>query len=251
MVRALLRAPIDDATAVAAARAADPRLARVLALCAAATASWWVYVPIHELLHVLGCVAGGGSVHRLEIDPIYGAALLQRIFPFVAVGSEYAGQLTGFDTRGSDLTYLLTDFLPFVLTILVGVPVLRAAARARPGIGQAALLGAALPLALVPLSSLTGDYFEMGSIIVSRLVAMSIAPPGFEVARWRSDDLFKKAAELWSADGGIADGLGIAASLAIGGILAWLTYAAGALCSDAFTRHRGATGARTADPKGR
>ncbi|MFQ5414746.1 MAG: hypothetical protein ACE5E6_09845, partial [Phycisphaerae bacterium] len=27
--------------------------------------TWWVYVPIHELLHVLGCVATGGSVTQL------------------------------------------------------------------------------------------------------------------------------------------------------------------------------------------
>src|SRR5207344_3373896 len=102
------------------------RVGRLAILIVAAALTWWIYVPIHELAHAFGCLAGGGAVTRLEIDPLYGAAWLQRVFPFVAVGSDYAGQLTGFDTRGNDLTYLLTDFLPFVGTIAVGVPLLHA-----------------------------------------------------------------------------------------------------------------------------
>lgn len=230
---ALLRAPLDDAVAVVASFEADARVQRLLALLAAGAAAWWIYVPIHELLHVLGCVAGGGTVTRLEIDPIYGAALLQRLFPFVAVGSEYAGQLTEFDP-GGDGTYLLTDFLPFALTIFVGVPLLRAATRARPGVGQAALMGAALPVAWAPFVSLAGDYFEMGSIIVSRVVAA--VARGFDLARWRSDDLFKKAGELWAGDGDAADAAGLAASLLVGALLALLTYAAAVLWSDAVGR---------------
>jgi hypothetical protein len=70
--------------------------------------SWWVYVPIHELAHAWGCLLAGGEVTRLEIDWIYGASLLARVFPYVTVGSEYAGRLSGFDNRGSDLTYLVT-----------------------------------------------------------------------------------------------------------------------------------------------
>ena len=232
---ALLRAPVDDAVAVVASFEADARARRLMVLLAAGAAAWWIYVPIHELLHVLGCVAGGGTVTRLEIDPIYGAALLQRLFPFIAVGSEYAGQLTGFDP-GGDASHLLTDFLPFAFTIFVGVPLLRAAARARPGVGQAALMGAALPVAWAPFVSLAGDYFEMGTIIVSRVVAA--AAPGFDLVRWRSDDLFKKAGELWASDGGIADAVGLSASLLVGALLALLTYAAGGLWSDVLTRRR-------------
>ena len=37
--------------------------------------AWFIYAPIHELLHVLGCVATGGTVSELEIQPIYGGAL--------------------------------------------------------------------------------------------------------------------------------------------------------------------------------
>jgi hypothetical protein len=191
-------------------------------------ASWWIYVPIHELLHVAGCLLGGGEVTRLEIDPIYGAALLQRVFPFVTVGSDYAGQLTGFDTHGSDLTYLLTDFLPFALTIWVGVPLLRRASRARPGWRAAAMTGAALPIAFAPFISLPGDYYEMGSIVISRL----FSDAGWSVGadRWRGDDVFKQIDTLFSSGTpfGAVDVIGVAASVCLAIVLAFATYAIGA-----------------------
>ena len=198
------------------------------ALLIAAVATWFVYVPIHELAHAFGCLLGGGSVTRLEIDPIYGAALLQRIFPFVSSGSEYAGQLTGFDTHGSDLTYLLTDLLPFVATIVLGVPMLQAAGwEGRQPLAQAALFGASLPIAYAPFISLPGDYYEMGSILVSRFAALF--DPAFVVTRWRSDDVFKLTENLFGADGTgtIGDALGIGASFVVGTVLAFATYAAG------------------------
>ena len=65
---------------------------------------WWVYVPLHELLHAAACVAAGGSISRLEIDPLYGGGLLAGIFPFVSSGSDYAGRLSGFSTARSDCT---------------------------------------------------------------------------------------------------------------------------------------------------
>jgi len=55
---------------------------------------WWIYVPIHELLHAAACLLAGGEVTRLEIAPQYGGALLARIFPFVVSGGEYAGRLS-------------------------------------------------------------------------------------------------------------------------------------------------------------
>ena len=64
----------------------------------AVIAVWWIHVPFHELFHVLGCVAVGGTVDRLDIAPEYGGALIARVFPFVSVGSDYPGQLVGFDT---------------------------------------------------------------------------------------------------------------------------------------------------------
>jgi hypothetical protein len=145
---------------------------------------WWIYVPLHELLHAAACWAAGGEVTRLEIAPQYGGALLARIFPFVVSGSEYAGRLSGFDTHGSDLIYLATDLGPFLLTLFPGVWLLRRAGAA----GHPLLFGLALPFALAPFLSLTGDAYEIGSILVTQL------PPWGEVLR--GDDVLKKAEEL-------------------------------------------------------
>jgi|SRR5262245_7319449 len=227
-MRRLFRQPFDDYVAALRPFAEGWRWRRLALLVLAAAVTWWIYVPVHELAHAYGCLLGGGTVSRLEIDPMYGAALLQRFFPFVSVGSEYAGRLSGFDTRGSDLNYLLTDFLPFVATIVLGVPLLHVAARPgrRPAV-QALLFGAALPIAFAPFISLTGDYYEMGSILVSRAVA--VIHPAFEVSRWRSDDLPKLAGQLFGGgDGTALDAIGLAASFAVGVLLAFVTYGVGA-----------------------
>ena len=51
----LVRLPADDY--LAALQAALPRasVVPVLAIVVAAAASWWLYVPIHELAHAFGC----------------------------------------------------------------------------------------------------------------------------------------------------------------------------------------------------
>lgn len=240
-VLALLRLPVDDYLAALEPLVRGRSAAAAAAALAAALAAWWVYLPAHELLHALGCVAGGGTVTRLEIDAMYGAAWLQRVFPFVAVGSRYAGQLTGFDTGGSDLTYLLTDALPYALTILIGVPALRAAGRRPPGLAQAALFGAALPVALAPFISLAGDYYEMGSIVVSRLAAL--AAPGLDPTRWRSDDLFLLVDTLRAGDPGPLDAAVVLLAALLGTALAVLTYAAGAAWAGWLERRAGVDGA--------
>jgi hypothetical protein len=206
--------------------------ASIAVMVAAALAAWWLYVPIHELAHAWGCLLTGGEVTRLEISEVYGAAWLARVFPYVTVGSAYAGRLSGFDTRGNDLIYLATCALPFVLTVFVGVPLLRAVPLAR-GRWRAVLLGAAIPLAFAPFVSLTGDYYEIGSILVSRVVAWRV--PGFAIDRWRSDDLLELVSERW-ASASIADVAGIAASLIVGTALAFATYGAGVLAAEAMTR---------------
>ncbi len=191
-------------------------------------AGWWLYVPVHELLHAAACRLAGGEVTRLQIAPLYGGALLARLLPFVAAGGAYAGRLAGFDTRGSDLVYLATDLGPYLLTVFPGVWWLRRAARSAQGAGsrgtgqepghrdgrampalppptagapggpgragarrgtharRAVLFGAALPVALAPFLSLTGDAYEIGSILVTRL-----APWSSPAARTllRGDDL--------------------------------------------------------------
>jgi hypothetical protein len=172
-------------------------------------------VPLHELLHAAGCWAAGGAVTRLEVDPLYGGVLLARVFPWVVAGGEYAGRLSGFDTRGSDAVYLATDLLPFVLT-LPGVWALRKAARAgRPG-----LFGAAAPFALAPLLSLSGDAYEIGSILVTRLPPWSGA-----AALLRGDDVglvFARVAGAAASPWG-----GFVAALVAGVVWAWATYGLG------------------------
>jgi hypothetical protein len=181
-------------------------------------AGWWIYVPSHELLHAAACEAAGGGVTRLEIDRLYGGALLARAFPFVVPASEYAGRLSGFDTRGSDLIYLATDLGPFLLTLFPGVWALRRAARAR----QAALFGAALPFALAPFLSLSGDAYEIGSILVTRLPPWA-APAMRELLR--GDDLGKKIGELAGVPG--APWGGALLAILLGVAWAFLTYGLG------------------------
>lgn len=153
---------------------------------------WMVYVPVHELLHAAGCAAAGGTVSELAIAPVYGAALLHRVFPFVVPSSEHTGRLTGFWTGGSDLVLLVTDFAPFLLTIVIGVPLLRSKilSPAAPGgwrAWRAWLLGPVAVLAAAPFMSLTGDYFEMASVLLTRGYSAA-GIRGLEVLR--SDDLF-------------------------------------------------------------
>jgi hypothetical protein len=222
--------PLNDYLAALSVCLSTISFGRVLIVALAFVASWWVYVPVHELAHALGCLLTGGTVTRLEIDPLYGAAFLQKVFPFVAVGSAYAGQLTGFDTHGNDLTYLATDFCPFLLTILVGIPLLRSvsADSGRPLLA-CAKFGAALPVAYAPFVSIAGDYYEMGSIIVSRCV--DLWSPSFPVERWRSDDLFKLCGKLFFSESPVrlGDIAGVVVSLVVGTVLIFLTYWIGTL----------------------
>jgi hypothetical protein len=226
MLANALRAPLDDYMAgLERLRGGSGSvLAPVLLLLATLVAGWWIYVPVHELLHAYGCLWSGGEVTRLEIDAVYGAALLQSVFPFVAVGSDYAGQLTGFDTRGSDVTYLVTVYAPFVLTIFPGVSLLRAAARCRNPLAAAATLGASIAPAFAPFISLVGDFYEIGSILVSR-VAVALVP-SLDVERWRGDDVFLLIGTLPGGFDGL-DWVGVPAAFLTGSVLAVATYGAG------------------------
>jgi hypothetical protein len=197
---------------------------RVVTALAGVVAGWWLYVPAHELLHAFGTIVAGGTVERLEISPEYGAALLQKIFPFVTVGSDYAGQLVGFDTGGSDLVYLSTVWAPYLLTVFIGVPLLREIARrGRPGAGASALLGLSVPVAYASLANVAGDFYELGSIPVSRIVAGLVT--GGDPARWRSDDLFLLGARLLSEGSfDLADLVAILSACLLGALCAYATY---------------------------
>ena len=232
MLKRIVLLPVRDFIA-----AIDLPVARGLpqwsCVIAAFVAAWFVYVPVHELLHAFGCLATGGEVTRLEIAPEYGGALLARVFPFVVSGSDYAGQLTGFDTHGNDATYLVTVLAPYALTVLAGVPALERVAQ--PGLRPALrpwLFGASIPVAFAPFISLAGDYYEAGSIVVTRIahaIDGSLAP-----ARWRSDDLFALAGKLGAGGAGALDWAIVAASLALGIALAFLTYHGGAAFAGLF-----------------
>ena len=124
---------------------------------------WIAYVPIHEILHAFGCMVSGGEVDELLIQPLYGGRLLERALPFVRAGGEYAGRLTQFETRGSDLIYLSTDLAPFLLTMFGAIPLLRTARRRH----SVTLFGPGTVLAVAPFVSLPGDLYEVGSILVS------------------------------------------------------------------------------------
>ena len=216
----------------------DSGIAGLAFAAVALVATWFIYVPIHELMHAWGCIAAGGTVTRLDIAPEYGGALLAKIFPYVRSGSEYAGQLSGFDTHGSDAVYLVTVLAPYLLTIFAGVPLMKWVGRQervrprldRPSSSRAIkpwLLGAAAILAYAPAISLMGDYYEAGSIVVSR-IAHTI-DSSIPLERWRSDDLPKLIGTLNASGAGINDWLGVALSCVTGVLLALLTYRIGAI----------------------
>lgn len=182
---------------------------------------WWLYVPVHELLHALACLAAGGTVSELQLSPLYGGALLASVLPFVTAGGEYAGRLSGFETGGSDLVYAVTVLGPYLLTLWPGVWALRLAARrGRPG-----LFGASLPPALAPFVSLPGDAYELGSVLLTRL-----GPWRQLKGLLRGDDLTRVAAALAEAGADFPAWSGLVAAFSLGLAWAWLTYlASGAL----------------------
>ncbi|MDT8408278.1 MAG: hypothetical protein RQ741_01635 [Wenzhouxiangellaceae bacterium] len=179
-------------------------------------AGWWLYVPVHEMLHVAGCLLAGGEVSRLELAPLYGGDLLAGWLPFVVSGSDYAGQLIGFDTRGSDWIYQSCVLMPYILTIFPGFWFLQRLLHAVEPVSRARAIavGGSMPVVAAPLISLTGDYYESGSILASGLLAARLER---DPDLWRSDDLFRAIAQ---SDGAI--GMGDAAIIGLGIILAML-----------------------------
>ncbi len=196
----------------------------LLLIAAGLVTGWWLYVPVHELLHAVACVATGGTISRLEIDPLYGGQFLARLLPFVESGGDYAGRLAGFDTGGSDLVYLATVFGPYLLTVIPGVWAMRRTGER----GAAFFFGFWLPVALAPFVSLTGDAYEIGSILVTRL------PPWADLTVLRSDDVFRLAGELAE----LADPPwgGAALAFATGALWAFATYALGRWLPKLFDR---------------
>jgi len=177
---------------------------------------WWLYVPVHELLHAAGCLISGGEVHRLEIKALYGGTILSEIFPFVISGGDYAGRLSGFDTLGSDWVYAVTVFFPFILS-LFGFFFLELATRKKARFAFAFIL----PWAFAPLISLTGDFFELGT-----LTLFQVWPGPSEINRLLiSDDIFRLLKDMSTGALSVplvASSISfILISLFIGAIFAW------------------------------
>jgi hypothetical protein len=226
----LIAMPLHDYLDGLKACVGDLKLSYIAIIIIAFMISWWLYVPVHELFHAFGCLLGGGEVSRLDLSPVYGAHFLKKFFPFIHIGSEYAGQLTGFDTHDSALTYLMTDLFPYLITVLIGIPLLLSASK-NPGSpwGNRIKFGAALPIAYAPFISITGDYYETGSVIVTKVVSFFIK--SFQIARWRSDDLFKLSEELFFSQDAVSGGdiAGVLLSFLLGIVLAFATYWLGRL----------------------
>ena len=247
-MRRFFRQPIDDVLAALEhlVTVRNPLVTMAPALVTMLV-TWFVYVGIHELLHVAGCLATGGSVTKLEISSRYGGAIYAKYFDFVVTGSEYAGRLSGFDTKGSDWIYMATVFGPFVLTVLFGVALVKLCAKRRRPI----LFGIAIVVGLAPFYNLQGDYFEMGSILVTRAVTIVFGEGGYPplFGSLRSDDVFKlldtfvrSPAELGLTSAGkIAAGAGvILLSFVVDVLLAFSTYWMGHQVSRLFVRPRAA-----------
>jgi len=212
---------------------------------------WFLYVPIHELLHAYGCLLTGGTVTELQIDAKYGGTILASYFPFVVSGSDYAGRLSGFDTGGNDGVYLATVFMPFLLSLFIGVPLIKACAGRRRPI----LFGMAVVLGLAPFYNLPGDYHEMGSIMVTRVLTWFNGGGPIVYESVRSDDVFKLVADIFRRD----DDLGltsagrkaialilVSVSLAVAILLAFVTYALGDLFARLVTRRNAGRACRPA-----
>ena len=193
-------------------------------LLAGCILGWFVYVPIHELAHAFGCILSGGTVTRLEIDPIYGGKILAMFFPWVHGSSEYAGRLSGFDTGGNDATYLVTVLFPYSLTILAATPALLALSDVRRATTARVLaLGFVFPASAAPFLSLPGDYFEAGSIVAT--TAFALDPT--KSHRLRSDDIFLLLTQLGKSGWTTLDVAVVICSLGLALLLAFLTHAAG------------------------
>lgn len=206
---------------------------------------WWVYVPIHELLHAWGCIVAGGEVTELQMSPEYGAEFLKYWFSFITVGSDYAGQLTGFDTKGSDWIYAATVYAPFLITIIPGVPLYqRLVHRSDPGVLTCFGFGLLLPLAYAPFVSVFGDFYELGSIVASNLYGMW----DIDGSHWRSDDFFLLISDLFSGIEPVraVDISGITIGFVVGVLAALTTYGLGTVFGlpllrqsrPAYQRHR-------------
>lgn len=200
-----------------------------LPLAVAVAVTWFITVPVHELLHAAGCIMSGGNVTELTIQPLYGGRLFERLFPFVRAGGSYAGQLSHFDTGGSDIGYFVTVLFPYALTVIFGLPMLALAIRT----GRTVPHAIGIVHMFLPLVSVTGDYYEMGSIVATRLAGL---PSGGREARLiRGDDLVLVVERVAASD--MAEGFFLVGfSLLLALLLIWATWWCSWACARLLAR---------------
>ena len=243
LLKLLIRKPLADLEKCLNHLADGPKPQRALLVSVAAMIpTWFLYVPIHELMHAGGCMVTGGTVTKLEISAQYGGTFLAERIPWVVSGSEYAGRLSGFDTGGSDWIYLATVFGPFLLTVLFGVAIIKVCAKRR----RPFLLGMGVVIGLAPFYNVIGDYYEMASIMVTATATMLMGS-GNAVAfeGIRADDVFKLFGTLFTTPselglkGAAAVSAGIALALlsqVLAIVLAFITYAMGSAFANLYVK---------------
>ncbi len=189
---------------------------------------WHLYVPLHELLHVAGCLLAGGEVTSLALKPQYGGSILNKVFPFIVPESEYAGRLTGFSTP-TPWALALVDFFPYIIS-LPGITLVGYCRRKKAPF----LLGAGFILTFVPFMSVPGDYYEAVSLVTARVA--EVLDPRIIRGELVSDDVFRSIREL--GDAGKLDwtiGTLIFIGVVLAAYLAFMTLALQVWISRRFT----------------
>jgi hypothetical protein len=95
------------------------------------------------------------------------------------------------------------------------------------------LFGSTLPVALAPFTSLTGDAFELGSIVVTWFPPWSVA--GVRAAL-RGDDVFRAIPRVQDFAAGPVPWLGLFLAVLLGVVWALATHALGARVARACGR---------------
>lgn len=158
---------------------------------------WAIYVPIHELMHAFGCTVTGGEVQEIRLSVFFGGSLLEQWIPVFKADWSLGGRLSQFSTGGSDWVYLATDIFPYIPSILFGVWLLGMGLRSN----RQLVLALGLILALAPILSIPGDYYEMGSIVITDLIKLIWGTPegsllANSIDLVRSDDIILLIEEL-------------------------------------------------------
>ncbi|MGH9869350.1 MAG: hypothetical protein ACREAA_14455 [Candidatus Polarisedimenticolia bacterium] len=197
---------------------------------------------LDDLLHAIEGLMTPGMPPLRQLGPPV-AGLLAGWYGYVAAAGwlDWAARVLA---GGWKVPAVLIEFSP---AVLVGVPLLRAAASGTLEWWQWRrwLFGPGVVLALAPFVAVATDYYLLGSILVT-----SVLPGGFSVLR--SDDLFLlieqlDARQVMAPGGRLAAGAVCTLGLTVGAVLAGWTYLLGAWWHGVIAR----AGAASPAPRGR